>query len=207
MCPAPVQSRFRQTGFSAVGFAQDAPAMNIKGISHLSRQALVVEEFGETRWRAFMTDWSKRNPDFPAHILPISKLPVDPYLKMQDEIVREFYGGDPMAYWHIGIKSGNRALSVGQLKGLFKPEETRRFVLFTPHVWRGYFDGGETIATSRGDMVEVTITGVPPHLYFEYGTMGFVQGGMQVLNPKAEPGKRVKGFSIGDDTVLYQFKV
>lgn len=181
--------------------------MNIKGISHLSRQALVIEEFGEARWRAFMTDWTKRNPDFPSHILPISKLPVDPYLQMQDELVKEFYGGDPMAYWHIGIKSGYRALTTGQLKGLFKPEETRRFVLFTPHVWRGYFDGGEIVATSRGDEVHIEITGAPPHLFFEYGIMGFLQGAMQVLNPKADPPKRIRGFSKGDPTVLYTVKV
>src|SRR5689334_15246956 len=176
--------------------------MNVKGISHLARQALIVEEFGEARWRDFMSDWNRRHPDFPAHILPITKLPLEPYLKMQEEVLNEFYGGDKMAWWHIGIKSGNRALTVGQLKGLFKPEETRRFVLFTPHVFRGYFDGGDLTAAGKGDTVEVAITGVPPHLYFEYGVMGFVQGGMQILNPKIEPAKRIRGFSIGDKDVL-----
>src|SRR5262249_1356172 len=135
-------------------------SMNIKGISHLAREALVVEEFGEARWRAFITDWNKRHPGFPSQILPISKLPIDPYLSMQDEVLKEFYKNDPMAYWHIGIKSGMRALGVGQLKGLFKPEETRRFALFTPHVWRGYFDGGEMLAVNKGEMVEISITGV-----------------------------------------------
>jgi hypothetical protein len=181
--------------------------MNIKGVSHLSRQALVVEEFGEARWRAFINDWNKRHPDFPAHVLPITRLPLEPYLQLQEEVLNEFYGGDKMAWWHIGIKSGHRALTVGQLKGLFKPGEGQRFVLFAPHVWRGYFDGGEVTVGSKGDVMEVTISGVPPHLYFEYGVMGFVQGGMQVLNPKAEPGKRLKGFSIGDKEVLYAFKV
>jgi len=179
----------------------------IKGIGHIARQALVVEEFGEARWAAFMADWNKRHPEFPKHILPITKLPIEPYLRLQDEVLKEFYGGDPMAWWHIGVKSGNRAITVGQLKGLFKPEEARRFVLFTPHVWRGYFDGGDLAAVAKGDHVEVTITGSPPHLYFEYGVIGFVQGGAQTLNPKLEPAKRLKGFSIGDKDVLYHFKV
>jgi len=182
--------------------------LTVKGIGHVARQALVVEEFGEARWNAFMADWNRRHPDFPQHILPISKLPVEPYLQMQDEVVKEFYGGDPMAYWHIGIKSGHRALTVGQLKGLFKPDETRRFVMFGPHIWRAYFDGGELTTTPRGtNELEIEITGSPPHLYFEYGIMGFLQGAMQVLNPKSEPPKRIKGFSKGDASILYTVKV
>jgi hypothetical protein len=181
--------------------------MNVKGISHLSRQALIVEEFGEIRWRDFISDWQKRHPDFPAHILPITKLPLEPYLKMQEEVLNEFYGGDRMAWWHIGVKSAVRALTVGQLRGLFKPDEARRFLLFAPHVFRGYFDGGELTVTTKGDVVEMAITGVPPHLYFEYAIMGFAQGGMQVLDPKSQPGKRIRGFSIGDKDVLYTFKV
>jgi hypothetical protein len=181
--------------------------MNIKGVSHLARQALVIEEFGEERWKAFMADWSKRHPEFLTHVLPISKLPVEPYLQMQDEIVKEFYGGDPMAYWHIGIKSGYRAMTTGQLKGLFRPDETKRFALFAPHIWRGYFDGGDITAVARGNEVEIELSNAPPHLFFEYGIMGFVQGALQVLNPKAEPPRRLKGFSKGDPIVLYSVRV
>ncbi|HEY8208720.1 MAG TPA: hypothetical protein VIG99_14620 [Myxococcaceae bacterium] len=180
--------------------------MNVKGISHLARQDLIVEEFGEVRWRDFMNGWLQSHPGFPAQILPITKLPLEPYLQLQEAVLREFYSGDRMAWWHIGIKSAAVALTTGQLKGLFRPGETRRFLLFMPNVFRGYFDGGELTVASKGDAVEVAITGVPPHLYFEYGVMGFVQGGMQLLDPKSQPGKRVRGFSIGDPDVLYAFK-
>ena len=132
------------------------------------------------------------------------KLPADLFVQMQDELVKELYGGDPMAFWHIGVKSGQFAVTQGQLKGLFKPEETRRFILFTPHIYRGYFDGGELTATPRGEVVEIAISGVPPHIYFEYSILGFLQGGLQALDPKAAPPRRVKGFSKGDDTVLYE---
>lgn len=180
--------------------------MNVRGIAYLARQATVVDEFGEARWRRFITEWGQKHPEFPTQVLPVSKLPVEPFLQMQDDLVEELYGGDTQAFWHIGVRSGQFALTQGQLKGLFKPSEIRRFVLFTPNIYRSYFDGGELTATPRGDLVEIAITGTPPHIYFEYSILGFLQGGLQILDPKADPPRRVKGFSRGDDTVLYEVK-
>ena len=57
-----------------------------------------------------------------------------------------------------------------------------------------------------GDVVEVAITGAPPHLYFEYTVLGFLHGALQVLDPAAERPRRVKGFSAGDATVLYEVR-
>ncbi|HVE86613.1 MAG TPA: hypothetical protein VND93_27335 [Myxococcales bacterium] len=180
--------------------------MNVKGVAYLARQAMVVQEFGEARWREFIDAWGKKHPTFPTRVLPVSKLPVDPFLDLQDALVKELYGGDQMALWHFGVKSGEYAITKGQLKGLFRPGETRRFALFAPNVYKAYFDGGDLTATLKSDHFEVVITGVPPHVYFEYTILGFLQGGLQALDPKAEPPKRIKGFSAGDKTVLYEVR-
>jgi hypothetical protein len=90
---------------------------------------------------------------------------------------------------------------------LFKPSEARRFLLFAPHLYRGYFDGGDLTSTMEGDVATITITGLPRHLYFEYGLLGFIQGGLNVLTPNADWPRRVKGFSLGADLVQYQIQM
>jgi hypothetical protein len=184
--------------------------MNVKGMAYLAREAMVIEDLGEPAWRAFLEGWRPSHPDFPTIVLPVTRIPSELFLDMQETLVKELYRGDREAYWRHGVRSGRFAMTRGNLRGLFKPGEAgeaRRLVLFTPQIWRGYFDDGELSATQAGDVVQVAITGVPPHLYFEYTVLGFLHGGLQVLDPAAERPRRVKGFSAGDSTVLYEVKV
>lgn len=182
--------------------------MNVKGIAYLAREAMVVGDHGEPAWRAFFEAWRRSRPDFPATVLPVTRIPTGLFLDLQEALVRELYKGDREAYWRHGIASGVYALTRGQLRGLFKPGEAKRLVAFTPQIWRGYFDGGELTATFTSDeRAEVAILGVPPHLYFEYTVLGFLHGGLQTLDPAAERPRRVKGFSAGDSTVLYEVKL
>jgi len=182
--------------------------MNVKGIAYLAREAMVIEDLGEVAWRAFFEGWRETHPDFPATVFPVTRIPTELFLDLQESLVKELYAGDREAYWRHGIASGVYALTRGQLRGLFKPGEARRLVAFTPQIFRGYFDGGELTATFTSDQrAEVAILGVPPHLYFEYTVLGFLDGGLQTLNPAAERPKRLKGFSAGDSTVLYEVKL
>lgn len=181
--------------------------MNVKGIAYLARESMVIDDLGETAWRAFLEAWREAHPDFPATVFPVTRIPTELFLDLQESLVRELYAGNREAYWRHGIASGVFALTRGQLRGLFKPGELKRLVAFTPQIWRGYFDGGELTATfTSDDRAEVAITGVPPHLYFEYTVLGFLHGGLQILDKAAERPKRLKGFSAGDSTVLYEVK-
>ncbi|HEY8208721.1 MAG TPA: hypothetical protein VIG99_14625 [Myxococcaceae bacterium] len=181
--------------------------MNVKGMAFLARESMVVEDFGEPAWRAFLEAWRGAHPDFPAVVLPLTKVSSELFLDLQESLVKELYRGDREAYWRHGYLSGQYAMTRGQLRGIFKPGEARRLVLFCPQIWRGYFDGGELSVAPAGERMELAITGVAPHLYFEYTVLGFLHGGLQLLDPAAERPRRVKGFSAGDSTVLYEVKV
>jgi len=183
--------------------------MNVKGIAYLAREAMVIQDLGEPAWRAFLDGWRQSHPDFPVTVLPVTRIPSELFLGLQEALVKELYAGDREAYWRHGIASGVYALTKGQLRGLFKPGEAKRLVAFTPQIFRGYFDGGELTITFTSDVrAELAILGVPPHLYFEYTVLGFLHGGLQTLDPVgAERPARLKGFSAGDSTVLYEIKL
>lgn len=181
--------------------------MNVKGIAFLAREQMMIAAHGEAAWRAFFADFAKREPALAQHVLPVSKIPADAFLRFNDALTRHFYGGDERAYWRYGEQSAAYALTRGQLKGLFKPGESQKFLHFTPAIWKGYFDEGELTATPHGsDAVDLRISGVPiQHVYFEYSVIGFGKGGMEVLQAARPQPECIRGFSRKDPDVLYRF--
>ncbi|RKG84375.1 hypothetical protein [Corallococcus terminator] len=183
--------------------------MDVKGVAFLARQTLAVQSFGEAAWKGFLAEQAKRDPLFGQPIMPVTRIPADAFLRLNEAFTERFYAGDTKAYWQYGIKSAEYALGQGQLKTMFGKDDFRRFALFTPGIWKGYFTEGELTAQLHQNVVELRITGVPrPHVYFELAVMGFAAGGLAYLGGGKEIRHEVlKGFSKGDQEVLYRFNL
>lgn len=180
--------------------------MEVKGVAFLARQAMVVHEHGEPAWREFIQEFAQREPLFKQLVMPVTRLPVDAFLRLNEALVRRFYGGDSRVYWQFGFKSAVHAMEQGQLKLLAAPGDFRRFALFTPSVWKSYYTEGELHARFEADYTEVRLSQLPrPHLYFEFSVMGFCAGGLAFLGAKNLRHEVLKGFSKGHNEVLYRF--
>ncbi|MBL8955084.1 MAG: hypothetical protein JNK82_30185 [Myxococcaceae bacterium] len=181
--------------------------MNVKGVAFHARRSLVTEEKGAAAWEKYFAELCEKEPLFRQPILPITALPIQPFLRALDLLVATVYGGDPKTWWHFGVTAGKQALTTGQLKGLFKPGESRKLLAFAPKIWAGYFDfGALTTADSGPDTVDLRITGAPTHPYFEGAVVGFASGAIELLGaPKPLP-DRLSGFATGSAEVLYRFK-
>jgi hypothetical protein len=179
--------------------------MHVRGVAYLAREGLMQQEFGAERWSTLIDSLKPRLPFLGAKVLPVSRIPVGEFLALNDAIVRTFYKGNDEIYWRFGEQSGEYALT-NQLKGLFQKNEARKFLQFTPQIWKSYFDGGELTCELAPQHIDIRIVGVPvKHVYFEYSVIGFARGGLALLGaPKPTP-SRLKGFSAGDNEVLYRF--
>jgi hypothetical protein len=178
--------------------------MLVKGNAWLARNEAMEKQLGAEKWRAFL---AKHKPPFLAQpVMPISKIPVDQFLALHDAFVTEFFGGDQMIYWRFGETSAEWALK-NQLRGLFEQGEGRRFLGFSPNIYKGYFDEGELVLENAPTEVDLIIRGIElRHVYFEYSIVGFAVGGLRVLGAPHNP-VCIKGFSKGDDEVRYRFPV
>lgn len=179
--------------------------MHVKGNAWLARSEYLQKTFGDQRWKAFLAT-QKQVPFLQQQVLPISRIEAAEFLAVNDAIVRHFYAGDQQVYWRFGEQSAEWALR-NQLRTLFQPKEGRRFLQFSPTIYKGYFDGGELVTEAAGPDVDLVIRGVEPrHVYFEFSILGFAAGGLRVLEVPCEP-KCVLGYSKGDTEVRYRFAV
>lgn len=180
--------------------------MEVKGVAFLARQLMVVQDHGEAAWKAFLTEFAATEPVFALPVMPVTRLSVEPFMRFNEALVLRFYGGDPKAYWQFGVKSAEYALGRGQLRAMFAPGDYRRFLLFTPGIWKGYFTAGELQVRPETEFTELRIVNVPrPHIYFELSVMGFAAGGLQMLGATQLQHEVLKGFSRGHTEVLYRF--
>jgi hypothetical protein len=179
--------------------------MHVRGVAFLARQELLRQEVGAERWSAYLTGMRPRLQFLASPVLPVTRIPIDEFLALNEDIVRTFYQGDQSVWWRFGEQSGEWALQK-QLKGLFEAGEARKFLQFTPKIWASYYDGGQLTAEAGDGTVDVRIFDLPvQHLYFEASVIGFAKGGLKVLGfPDASP-QRLKGFTQGDDEVLYRY--
>lgn len=178
--------------------------MHVKGNAWLARSEAMEKDFGTERWQAFVK--TQKVPFLASPVMPISRIPVVEFLSVHDALVKEFYGGDPKAFWRFGETSADWALQ-HQLRGLFAKEEGRRFLQFSPTIYKGYFDGGELVTEAKPAFVDLIIRGVEPrHVYFEFSIIGFAVGGLRVLGVPTEA-QCISGFSKGDSEVRYRFPV
>jgi len=184
--------------------------MEVKGVALLARQSMMVEAIGEQAWRDFLAEFGKQYPVFARPVMPMTLLPVDAFIRLNDAMLQRFFKGDTQTYWLFGEKSAEYALRQGQLKAMFGPGDHKRFLQFTPGIWKGYFTEGvlEAIAPTDAGYTDLRITGVStPHVYFEYSVMAFAKRGLELLGAKNLRYETLKGFAKGDGEVHYRFHV
>jgi len=181
--------------------------MNVIGAAFLARQSSTIAEVGEAKWKAFLDKFSEREPYFKStKILSITKVPIEPFLAMNDALVAEFYNGDTQVYWRFGIKSGEWSLTSGPNKNVFKPGEYARFLTYIPAIFASYYDFGKVTLAPAEKYVDIQIADVPfKHVYFEYSIMGYAVGGFRLLGASDVRYEALKGFSRRDDVVLYRY--
>lgn len=182
--------------------------MEVKGVAFLARQQMMVQAHGEAAWKAFLTEFAAKEPFFATPIMPVTRMPVDAFLRLNEDLLARFYGGNKEAWWQFGVKSAEYALGQGQLKTMFSQGDLRRFLLFTPGIWKGYFTEGDLSVHPGQGYTDLSITNVPkPHVYFELSVMGFAFGGLTYLGAKNLARQVLKGYTKGDREVLYRFNV
>ncbi|PZR09146.1 MAG: hypothetical protein DI536_23220 [Archangium gephyra] len=180
--------------------------MKVKGNGWLARCEVMEKTVGPEKWAEFLKARASRFAFLQTPVMPISRIEVREFLALHDELVEHFFGGDKQAYWRFGEQSGEWALQ-HQLRGLFSPGEGRRFLQFSPQIYKNYFDGGELLNEASASHMDLVIRGVEiPHVYFEYSIIGFAAAGLRMLEVNATP-ECIKGFSRGDDEVRYRFAV
>ncbi|QSQ22609.1 hypothetical protein JY651_47155 [Pyxidicoccus parkwayensis] len=182
--------------------------MEVKGVAFLARQQMMVQSHGEAAWKGFLTEFAKQEPFFANPIMPVTRMPVDAFLRLNEELLARFYAGNKDAWWQFGVKSAEYALGQGQLRTMFSQGDLRRFLLFTPGIWKGYFTEGELSVHPGQGYTDLSITHVPkPHVYFELSVMGFAHGGLSYLGARNLTRQVLKGYTKGDREVLYRFNV
>ena len=180
--------------------------MRTKGTAFLGRRMAVVAQFGEARWNAFVAAYSAIDPYFAQPILATTQMPSEKHLAFTDRVVDAFYGGHDRAYWMFGEISGHWVLTSGPYQHFLKEGDPRRFAQDVQLVWNSYHDEG--LCQARfvdGDTIEIWLRDCPlHHIYFELGMVGFLKRGFELVMNCSLEAARIRGFSRGDDDVLYR---
>jgi len=182
--------------------------MEVKGTFFVGRKTFITQLYGEDRWARFIERVAQRAPIFREPILVTTFIPVDAYLTFQDELIADFFGGREEAFWTIGEKSAEWALTEGPYKN-FKnnPHSLKKFVeQFLPLIWSAYYTEGRLDSSLDEDStVHILITGLPVlHVSFEYAVIGWARKAFQLLGLRGVAAQRVRGISAGDSDIYYQ---
>jgi hypothetical protein len=182
--------------------------MRTKGTAFLGRRLVVAAQFGEARWNAFVQAYAEIDPFFAQPILATTLIPSENFLAFTDRVVDAFFDGNLRAYWVIGELSGQWALTRGPYQHYCTEGDPHRFAENVPGLWGGYHDVGDCAATIVSpDVIEIALRGVPlHHVYFEYALVGFLRRGFELVTGDTFSHARIRGFSRGDDDVLYQLR-
>lgn len=183
--------------------------MNVKGTAYLTRKDTLIKAFGEQRWNAFSAKLAEKDKFFSTMIMNITLIPLDKFILFLDEVLKEFFNNDNMQYWKLGEKSADFALSPGgPYHSYLLTKDIKQFVEGGMlKLWSTYFDGGTLTAKFDNNIIHITISGLPTkHIYFEYLVMGYLRQAIVIFGKKAVE-HRVRGFSIGNSDIYYQFEI
>ncbi|HUN56122.1 MAG TPA: hypothetical protein VMU29_13305 [Smithella sp.] len=181
--------------------------MNIKGIFFVTAKTVLIQGFGEERWNAFIAKLAEKDPYFGKMIMAISYVPIEKLIIFFDEMCKEFFNGDKMAYEIIGRSGAKYVLQPG---GMFNAyllnKDLKNFVEFVlPKLWTTYYDGGTITATLENNTVHIKITGVDvKNVYFEHLLNGYYQQALKVVGKKTVP-KKVRSITQGDNDIYFQY--
>jgi hypothetical protein len=183
-------------------------SMRTKGTAFLGRRVVVAGQFGEARWNAFVQAYAEIDPIFAQPILATTLISSENFLAFTDRVVDAFYGGNQRAYWTFGELSGQWALTRGPYQRYRTEGDPHRFAEHVQRLWSAYHDVGECAATFVSpEVVEISLRGVPlHHVYFEFALIGFLRRGFELVTGDTFSHARIRGFSQGDDDVLYRLR-
>ncbi|MGC4122913.1 MAG: hypothetical protein QM765_51765 [Myxococcales bacterium] len=182
--------------------------MEVKGTAFVAREKAMVAAFGEARWKAFLQAAAEQLPLFRRRVTALTRMPVADFLALNDRLVNEFFGGDPLAFWQMGEKSAEWGLTDGPYAIYRRDRNIEAFVRETlPSIWTGYFSRGKVVGTIADKVVDVRIQEVPVlHPYFELVVMGYCRRGFELVAGQSKP-EKIAGAQKPGDEIHYRFQV
>ncbi|MFX1295614.1 MAG: hypothetical protein ACFFD2_12285 [Promethearchaeota archaeon] len=158
--------------------------MNVKGIAFLTGKKSIILRYGEERWNNFFKLFKESHPEFPDLILPTTKIPIKPYIKLQDAMVKEFNKGNKKVYWKYGEKAAKLTMTKDGPFSIFlkKKRTPEAFITyFLPRMWNLFFDEGLIKYKLEGNTIDLYILDLPKYyIYLEYINMGFIQKALEL---------------------------
>jgi hypothetical protein len=181
--------------------------MDVKGSFFVGRKAFIVEHFGEERWSRFIARMAPLEPVFGDPILVTTLIPVKAYFTFNEELIKEFFNNDDEAYWTIGEKSAEWALTEGPYKNFRNnPHSVRKFIeQFFPLIWTAYYTEGRVESLMSGNEAYIWIADLPVrHLSIEYAVLGWAKRALELVGLKRVAMERIRGISAGDRDIYYR---
>ena len=181
--------------------------MKVKGTAFEARKNAVIERFGEEKWRSFLVRLSEQEPYWEQLIFAVTLIPARMFLLFQDELVKEFYGGDPQAFWEFGVKSAEWSLIEGPYKHYLQTKDVAKFVeSVLPTLWIAYYTTGKLAGEIQGNVAHIRATGASiAHIHFEFSVMGYIKRALELMRGNKVKETRIKGFDSDDGEIYYQF--
>ena len=139
--------------------------------------------------------------------MAISLIPVEKLIVFFDEMCREFFNNDKMAYEIFGKVGAKYVLKPGGMYySYLLNKDLKHFVEFVlPKLWSTYYDGGTITAKLENNIVHIKITGIDvKYIYFEHLLMGYFQQALKVFGKKSDA-KKVRSLVSGDDELYFQY--
>ena len=181
--------------------------MEVKGTALLARRGFIDKEHGAGTFDRILTKQAVVDPIFRTPILATTRMPIEPFLRLNERIVAELYRGDVRSYLRVGEQSAEWALGEGgPYRSLVKDRDVATFARSAPAIYRNYFTEGTAESSFEPGKVTLRLHGIaPPHEYFEYAIVGYFRHGLELVTGKPVVETCVRGFSKGDRDVLYTY--
>ena len=170
--------------------------MKVRGVTVLTRKAIVTREFGADAWAGFFRDIAAAHPVFAAPVTASSLIPATSYLAFHDELVRRFCGEGEAAHHELGKRSAQWALGDGPYKAFMDKADIGELVASFPKLWDMYFADttSRSEATFDGTTIDFKAFDLPqPHPYFETFIVGYMKEVLELYCANPITASRVHG--------------
>lgn len=192
--------------------------MEVKGTAFLARRGFIDKDHGAGTFERILQKQAAVDAIFRTPILATTRIPIEAFLRLNERIVEELYGGDERSYLRAGEQSAEWALAEGgPYRSLVRDRDVAAFVRSASAIYRNYFTEGAAEATIAAPAAERKTGGedgkvtlhlfdIPiPHVYFEYAIVGYFRHGLELVSGRRVTETCVRGFSRGDGDVLYSY--
>jgi DNA-binding CsgD family transcriptional regulator len=172
--------------------------MKVRGLSLLTRKAIITRRFGAEAWLTLYRDVAGAHRSFRALITADALLPLSDYLALHDELVRRFYAEDERSHFDLGRESARWAVVDGPCKPFMDSKDLQGCVQAFPKFWGTYFADTESRseATLTGDSVEFKAFDLPQwHPYLEHFVMGYMTEVLELFCANPIGSTRIRGGS------------